>query len=146
MEIARPFLLFLLLLVPALYYGYRRSLVHLTRTQRIVSLITRAIIIVLLILSVADLQYLKTDDELAVIFLADLSDSISTNGLETSTDYINKALESRGAGQQPGVIGFTDRAERYSKIFALNPKTSWTLLKSSSLGWKLKSASEAVPT
>ena len=111
MEIARPFLLFLLLLLPALYYGYRRSLVHLTRSQRIVSLIMRAIIVVLLILSVADLQYLKTDDELAVIFLADLSDSISTNGLETSTDYINKALESRGAGQQPGVIGFTDRAE-----------------------------------
>ena len=111
MEIARPFLLFLLLLLPALYYGYRRSLVHLTRSQRIVSLIMRAIIVVLLILSVADLQYLKTDDELAVIFLADISDSISAIGLETLTDYINKALESRGAGQQAGVIGFTDRAE-----------------------------------
>ena len=111
MEIARPFLLFLLLLLPALYYGYRRSLVNLTRTQRIVSLIIRAIIVVLLILSVADLQYLKTDDELAVIFLADISDSISADGLETSTDYINRALESRGAGQQAGIIGFTDRAE-----------------------------------
>ena len=111
MEIARPFLLFLLLLLPALYYGYRRSLVDLSRTQRIVSLITRAIIIVLLILSVSDLQYLKTADELAVIFLADISDSISAIGLETSTDYINKALESQGAGQQAGVIGFTDRAE-----------------------------------
>ena len=111
MEIARPFLLFLLLLLPALYYGYRRSLVDLTRTQRIISLIVRAIIIVLLVLSVADLQYLKTDDELAVIFLADISDSISAEGLETSTDYINKALESRGAGQQAGVLCFTDRVE-----------------------------------
>ena len=111
MEIARPFLLFLVLLLPALYYGDRRSLVDLTRTQRIVSLIMRAIIVVLLILSVAYLQYLKTDDELAVIFLADISDSISAIGLETSTDYINEALESQGAGQQAGVIGFTDRAE-----------------------------------
>ena len=111
MEIARPFLLFLLLLLPALYYGYRRSLVDLSRRQQIISLIIRAIIIVLLILSVADLQYLKTDDELAVIFLADISDSISADGLETSTDYINKALESCGAGQQAGVIAFTDRAE-----------------------------------
>ena len=111
MEIARPFLLFLLLLLPALYYGYRRSLVDLSRRQQIISLIIRAIIIVLLILGVADLQYLKTDDELAVIFLADISDSISADGLETSTDYINEALESRGAGQQAGVIGFTDRAE-----------------------------------
>lgn len=111
MEIARPFLLFLLLLLPALYYGFRRSLVDLTRTQRIVSLIIRAIIVVLLILSVADLQYLKTDDELAVIFLTDISDSISADGLAMSTDYINRALESRGAGQQAGVIGFTDRSE-----------------------------------
>ncbi len=111
MEIARPFLLFLLLLLPALYYGFRRSLVDLTRTQRIVSLIIRAIIVVLLILSVADLQYLKTDDELAVIFLADISDSISADGLEKSTDFINEALKSRGAGQQAGVIGFTHRSE-----------------------------------
>ncbi len=111
MEIARPFLLFLLLLLPALYYGFRRSLVDLTRTQRIVSLIIRAIIVVLLILSVADLQYLKTDDELAVIFLADISDSISTDGLETSTGFINEALKSQGVGQQAGVIGFTDRSE-----------------------------------
>ena len=111
MEIARPFLLLLLLLLPVLYYGYRRSLVDLTRTQRIVSLIVRAIIIALLILSAADLQYLKTDDELAVIFVADISDSISTEGLETSTDYINEALESKGVGQQASVIGFTDRSE-----------------------------------
>ena len=111
MEITRPLLLLLLLLLPVLYYGYQRSLVDLSRTQRIISLAIRAIIIVLLILSVADVQYLKTDDELAVIFLADLSDSISEDGLKKVGDYINESLKSQSKSQQTGIIAFTDKAE-----------------------------------
>ena len=111
MEITRPFLLLLLLLVPFLYYGYRRSLVDLSRTQRVMSLILRVIMVVLLILSVADVQYLKTDDKLAVLFLADISDSISDDGLTKATDYINTALKARDREQHAGLIAFTDRAE-----------------------------------
>ena len=111
MEITRPFLLLLLLLVPFLYYGYRRSLVDLSRTQRVISLSIRVIIVVLLILSVADVQYLETDDKLAVMFLADISDSISTDGLTKATGYINTALESRSGNQQVGLIAFTGKAE-----------------------------------
>ena len=111
MEMTRPLLLLFLFFLPALYYGYRRSLVYLSRTQRIISLIVRIIIVGLLILSVADVQYLKTDDKLAVMFLADISDSISTDGLTKATDYINKALTSRGGNQQAGIIVFTNKAE-----------------------------------
>ena len=111
MEITRPLLLLLLLFLPALYYGYRRSLVDLSRTQRIISLIVRIIIVVLLILSVADVQYLKTDDRLAVMFLADISDSISDDGLTKATDYVNEALKSQDGNQQSGLIAFTDKAE-----------------------------------
>ena len=111
MEITRPLLLLLLLFLPALYYGYRRSLVDLSRTQRVISLIVRIIIVVLLILSVADVQYLKTDDKLAVMFLADISDSISDDGLKKATDYVNEALELRDGNQQVGLIAFTDKVE-----------------------------------
>ena len=111
MEITRPLLLLLLLFLPALYYGYRRSLVDLSRTQRVISLVTRIIIVVLLILSVADVQYLKTDDKLAVMFLADISDSISDDGLTKATDYVNEALKSRNGNQQSGLIAFTDKTE-----------------------------------
>ncbi len=65
----------------------------------------------LLILSVADVQYLKTDEKLAVMFIADISDSISADGLTKSTDYINEALKSRTRNQEAGVIAFTDKAE-----------------------------------
>lgn len=111
MEITRPLLLLLLLFLPALYYGYRRSLVDLSRTQRVISLVTRIIIVVLLILSVTDVQYLKTDDKLAVMFLADISDSISDDGLTKATDYVNEALKSRDGNQQSGLIAFTDKTE-----------------------------------
>ncbi len=111
MEITRPFLLLLLLLLPVLYYGYRRSLVDLSRTQRIISLCIRIIIILLLILGVSDLQYLKTDEKLTVMFLTDISDSISEEGLTKSTEFLNEALSSRDGNQEVGIIAFTDRAE-----------------------------------
>ncbi|MDE0315985.1 MAG: VWA domain-containing protein [Candidatus Poribacteria bacterium] len=124
MEITRPFLLLLLLLLPVLYYGFRRSLVDLSRTQRLISLCVRIIIVLLLILSVADLQYLKTDDKLAVMFLADISDSISEDGLTKSTEYINEALESRSANQQVGVIAFTDKAKILQAAHLENQRSS----------------------
>ena len=111
MEITRPLLLLLLLFLPALYYGYRRSLVDLSRTQRVISLIVRIIIVVLLILSVADVQYLKTDDKLAVMFLADISDSISDDGLKKATDYVKESLKLQSGNQQAGLVAFTDKVE-----------------------------------
>ncbi|MDE0466677.1 MAG: VWA domain-containing protein [Candidatus Poribacteria bacterium] len=83
----------------------------LSRTQRVISLVVRIIIVVLLILSVADVQYLRTDDKLAVMFLTDISDSISDDGLTKATDYVNEALKSRDGNQQSGLIAFTDKAE-----------------------------------
>ncbi len=111
MEITRPFLLLLLLLLPVLYYGYRRSLVDLSRTQRIISLCIRTIIILLLILGVSDLQYLKTDEKLTVMFLADISDSISDEGLTKSTEFLNQVISSQEGNQEVGVIAFTDKSE-----------------------------------
>ena len=111
MEITRPFLLLLLLLLPVLYYGYRRSLVDLSRTQRIISLCIRIIIILLLILGVSDLQFLKTDEKLTVMFLTDISDSISEEGLTKSTEFLNEALSAQDGNQEVGIIAFTDRAE-----------------------------------
>ena len=109
MEIARPLTLLLLLLIPLLYYGYRRSLVDLSPPQRIVSLILRALIIVLLICSLAGIQYLTSGGELAVIFLADISDSISKEGLKDAQSYIDSAMDSQN-NHQIGVMAFTEEA------------------------------------
>ena len=110
MEIARPFTLLLLLLIPFLYYGHRRSLVDLSLPQRIISLILRALIIVLLICSLAGIQYLTSGGKLAVIFLADISDSISEEGLTEAQRYIDEAMDNR-SDQQVGVMAFTGETQ-----------------------------------
>ena len=110
MEIARPFTLLLFLLIPLLYYGHRRSLVNLSLPQRIVSLILRILIIVLLICSLAGVQYLTTHGKLAVILLADISDSISEEGLREAQSYIDEAMDSR-SDQQVGVMAFTEETQ-----------------------------------
>ena len=121
MEIARPLTLLLLLLIPFLYYGYRRSLVDLSLPQRIVSLILRALIIVLLICSLAGIQYLTSGGKVAVIFLADISDSISGEGLKEAQSYIDEAMDSRSDqsrfiedsryAEQVGVMAFTGETQ-----------------------------------
>ena len=138
MEITRPFLLLLLLLIPVLYYGFRRSLVDLSRTQRLISLCIRIIIVLLLILSVADLQYLKTGDKLTVMFLADISDSISEDGLKKSTEYISEAIKSRNGNQETGIIAFTEKAEILEDPDIQDQesqKGNLNSLKSRKLGW-----------
>lgn len=45
------------------------------------------------------------------MFLADISDSISEEGLTKSTEFLNEALSSRDGNQEVGIIAFTDRAE-----------------------------------
>ena len=122
MEIARPFLLLLLLLLPLLYYGHRRSLVDLGRWQRQISLALRSVIIILLILSLAGLQYLKIDDRLAVVFLADISDSISEDGLEEAQGFIDEAMEHRG-NDRASVVAFTDVAQVLRDFAHDNPTT-----------------------
>ena len=121
MEIARPFTLLLFLLIPFLYYGHRRSLVDLSLPQRIVSLILRTLIIVLLICSLAGVQYLTTHGKLAVIFLADISDSISEEGLKEAQSYIDETMDNRSGqsrfiedsryAEQIGVMAFTEETQ-----------------------------------
>ncbi|MXV77899.1 VWA domain-containing protein, partial [Candidatus Poribacteria bacterium] len=54
---------------------------------------------------------LKTDEKLTVMFLTDISDSISEEGLTKSTEFLNEALSSQDGNQEVGIIAFTDKAE-----------------------------------
>ena len=100
----------------------RRSLVDLGRWQRQISLALRSVIIILLILSLAGLQYLKIDDRLAVVFLADISDSISEDGLEEAQKFIDAAIKHRG-NDRASVVTFTDIAQVLRDFAHDNPTT-----------------------
>lgn len=97
LELIRPWTL--LLLVPALLvlsWYFVRSLSDFPRPQRIVSLVTRTLIVLLLALSLAGLTWLHTTHEQFVIFLIDQSLSVGDNGEQAVDDFLKRAAETRG--------------------------------------------------
>ncbi len=96
-ELIRPWTL--ILAIPALAvlgWYYLRSLSDFPRPQRIVSLVTRTLIVLLVLLALAGLTLLHETHEQYVVFLADQSLSVGENGIEAVDKFLDKALEKRG--------------------------------------------------
>ena len=92
-ELIRPWTL--LLLIPALAvlgWYFVRTLSDFPRPQRIVSLVTRIVIVLLVILSLAGLTWLHETHEQFVIFLIDQSLSVGENGAEAANAFLRDAL------------------------------------------------------
>jgi Mg-chelatase subunit ChlD len=66
------------------------------------------IIVILLILGLSDMKYIAEDTKLAVIFLVDLSESISEEALKKTEEFIKDALKFRGKDQRVSLLGFAD--------------------------------------
>ncbi|MCA9194245.1 MAG: VWA domain-containing protein [Planctomycetales bacterium] len=71
-----PWLLALLVLLPILWVGSFRALAGLGPGRRLAALIFRSVLISLLVLAIAGVQWVWTSDKLTVIYLLDQSDSI----------------------------------------------------------------------
>lgn len=96
-ELIRPWML--LLLVPALLvlgWYFARSLSDFPRPQRIVSLVSRSLIVFLLAFSLAGLTWLHTTHEQFVIFLIDQSLSVGENGEQAVDEFLQRAAEAQG--------------------------------------------------
>jgi Mg-chelatase subunit ChlD len=127
----------LFLLVPALLVlvgYYARSLSDFPRRQRVVSLVTRSLIVALLALALAGLSLLYTTREQSVVFVADQSLSIGDNGADAVDAFLARALTNQshhrvaylpfaarpGAirqqriahGDRPSIFGEPDAGER----------------------------------
>ena len=110
LELIRPSAL--LLLVPALFtlgWYFVRSLSDFPRPQRMVSLTTRSLIILLLVLSLAGLTSLHKTREQFVIFLVDQSLSVGDNGVRAVGEFFSQTLETRG-DHEVAYLPFASRA------------------------------------
>lgn len=97
LELTRPWALTLLLAaLPVLVWFFVRSLSDFPRPQRIVSLATRGLIVLLLILSLAGLTFLQQTEDRFFVFLIDQSRSVSDNGVQVVDDFLDKAIENIG--------------------------------------------------
>lgn len=104
-----PGYLFLLLLLPVVWWTGRRSLAALDRFRRWSALTLRMGLVLVAVLALAEMQIVRTTDRLAVIYLLDRSLSVSPDEARRAIDFINETRaqqRDRSRGDLAGVIVF----------------------------------------
>ena len=105
MRFSAPFLLFLLLLIPlAAWVGWPARGV--ARRREWTSLILRITLLLCIVFSLAGLEIVRTGNELAVVFLMDVSYSMPQQALDAEAAYVREAIESMGPDDQSAIILF----------------------------------------
>lgn len=105
MQLAAPFALLLLLLLPLFLilgwpkhgFGFRRELI---------SLVTRLVIVLCLIFSLAGVALASSSHNLAVVFLIDVSDSMPADAVSSEVNFVRQALKSMKPDDQAAVVVF----------------------------------------
>jgi uncharacterized membrane protein len=101
-------LLLLLALIPIVWLGYPR--LPFRRTRDLISLALRCLIVALVVLALAGAQVVRSADRLAVVFLVDASDSISTDAREAQLAYIRESLGRMTPDDEAAVVVFGSNA------------------------------------
>ena len=99
-------LLALLVVVPAVAIALRMTLVDQPRIQLILSAITRACVMLLLVLALTQALWSTSAREVAVVLLADASDSVPEDAVEQTIALWESLQEARGAGDALGLVRF----------------------------------------
>src|SRR5690606_6246813 len=76
------------------------------RLRDTLSLIIRLVIVALLVLGLAGIQIERAANRLAVVFLIDVSDSVSPEQQSAALDYVRRASEAMGRNDQAAVVVF----------------------------------------
>src|SRR5712691_12893733 len=106
LDLINPLALLLLALIPVTFYLSLHSLASLPSTRRRISITTRMILLVLVVLALAGLRFRTTSRDLALIFLVDVSASVAQDNRQQVLDFINSEIARAGAGDYIGVIAF----------------------------------------
>ncbi|HVW36183.1 MAG TPA: hypothetical protein VHB99_02720, partial [Pirellulales bacterium] len=85
-----PYYLLLLALAPLLWWLSFRSLGGLGRIRRLVVLLLRTAVLVLLVMAAAEIQWVRRNDRLTVIYLLDQSLSIPPERRAAMVEYVNQ--------------------------------------------------------
>ena len=105
MSVTNPNALWLLLLLPVfVVIGWPRLAYR--RLRDTLSLAIRLVIVALLVLGLAGLQIERAANRLAVVFVIDVSDSVSAEQQSAAVNYVRRASEAMGRNDQAAVIVF----------------------------------------
>lgn len=115
-EIAHPWW-FLAVFVAAtvmLVLGARRSLADMTPRQRRICFATRALLLLLLALSLGGARALIPSKRLSVLYLVDTSASVEPAAREQARQFISEGLKNKSATDRVSVAGFAQTAELWA--------------------------------
>jgi uncharacterized membrane protein/Mg-chelatase subunit ChlD len=102
-----PWYLLLLALLPVMWWFGRRSLSGLGPVRKWVVLLLRSAVFTLIVLSLAEIQWVRTNDDLTVIYLLDQSLSIPPERRQKMIEFVNESIrEHRKNNDRVGVIVF----------------------------------------
>ena len=88
-----PGYLLLLLLLPAMGWLSFAGLSGLGHWRRLIALTLRGLVFTIIVLALADLQYQRRSDQLAVIYVLDQSLSIPTAQRMEMVKYVNASIQ-----------------------------------------------------
>src|SRR5687767_2773082 len=97
LELTRPLYLLGLLVVPLLAVYFYRSLVDFSRTQRLISLVVRSVIVLLLVLALAGLAILLPTDRRFVVVAVDQSLSVDDDAAKKIEDFLRELTAAAGS-------------------------------------------------
>ncbi|MCJ7433109.1 MAG: VWA domain-containing protein, partial [Anaerolineales bacterium] len=125
MRFTSPLYLLLLLLIPlAVWIGLPSS--GQARKREMTSLILRVAIILCLIFAMAGLEIVQSGNNLAVVFLVDVSDSMPGQAISSEVEFIREALKSMSADDKAAIILFGADALVERPMSSLNELASIT--------------------
>jgi Mg-chelatase subunit ChlD len=111
LELTRPQCLVGLLLLAVLVFYYRRTLTDFARTQRLVSLAVRSIVLILLVLALAGLTLLRPTRQQYVVIAVDQSLSISGQARKDAEQWVARARELKGSNRLSVIYFAADVAD-----------------------------------
>lgn len=101
-----PWALILLLALLPTVWLWRQGRGRVRRARTTFILLVRVLILALLALSVAGVQLVRAVDELAVVFLVDVSDSVSPPWKASALSFVEAALAEMGPHDRAGIVVF----------------------------------------
>ena len=105
MRFTSPLFLLLLLLVPVAVWMAAPSKGS-ARRRELLSLGLRLVILLCLILSLSGLEIVQRGDNLAVVFLVDVSDSMPLQAIQAEVGYVQNALEAMSPDDLSAIVLF----------------------------------------
>lgn len=108
-ELLEPTWLYLIALVPFFFVVRAHSLTDLSTLQQVVQSAVRALLCVGIAVALARPAWITTDDKVATVVLADVSESVSDQQLEATRQYVREVASARGADDRLFVVSFAER-------------------------------------